>query len=60
MNKERAEKFFKTHIDCNLPKHDKVMRREAWHFYIDNLCRNGEITMAQYERWMPPRNLRNK
>jgi len=28
--------------------------REAWGMYIDSLCKNGQITMQQYNTWDTP------
>lgn len=33
---------------------DWVARREAWGQYTDGLCRDGRITMFQYETWGNP------
>ena len=35
-------------------KNDKPALREAWHNYIDGLCKDGEITLQQYENWGNP------
>ena len=35
-------------------KDDKPALREAWHNYIDSLCKDGEITLQQYENWGNP------
>ena len=32
-------------------KGDKVAKSEAWAYYIDALCKDGEITLKQYESW---------
>ena len=29
--------------------------REAWNDWTDGLCKNGQITQRQYERWLMPR-----
>ena len=34
---------------------DVPMRREAWGNFTDSLCKNGQITMRQYENWVTPK-----
>lgn len=34
---------------------DKPARAEAWNNFTDALCKNGDITMKQYETWEHPR-----
>jgi hypothetical protein len=34
---------------------DLPMRSEAWNNYTDALCKDGQITMRQYETWTHPR-----
>lgn len=33
---------------------DTVMRNEAWNNFTDALCKDGQITMRQYEGWANP------
>ena len=33
---------------------DKPMKAEAWNNYTDALCKEGRITMKQYETWLHP------
>ena len=33
-------------------KGDKIAKREDWANYIDGLCKDGEITLKQYENWL--------
>lgn len=33
---------------------DTVMRAEAWNNFTDALCKEGRITMKQYETWTHP------
>ena len=33
---------------------DKVWTRTNWNDYTDYLCKNGDITMKQYESWTNP------
>jgi hypothetical protein len=35
-------------------KGDRVAIREAWNNYTDALCKEGQITMRQYETWVGP------
>ena len=34
---------------------DSIARSEAWSNYTDSLCKDGRITVAQYEGWTCPR-----
>ena len=44
MFKERAEHF----------KGDAIAQREFFNNYTDALCKDGEITLRQYETWTNP------
>lgn len=33
---------------------DKVARNEAWNNFTDYLCKEGRITLKQYETWTHP------
>lgn len=33
---------------------DVPMRSEAWNNFTDMLCKDGEITLKQYESWTHP------
>lgn len=65
MNKDQAKRLFV--IECygdiqNLHeavKKDRPMVQEDWSFFTDMLCRDGEITMQQYESWTFPWSKRN-
>ncbi len=35
-------------------KGDKVWKREEWSYFTDSLCREGYITLKQYESWSCP------
>tara|TARA_R110000772_G_scaffold165819_3_gene277525 strand:- start:1158 stop:1340 length:183 start_codon:yes stop_codon:yes gene_type:complete len=35
-------------------RNDKIAMRESWSNFIDNLCRDSMITIAQYESWSNP------
>lgn len=35
-------------------KDDRIAVNEEWSIFIDILCRDGEITMKQYESWTFP------
>jgi hypothetical protein len=60
MNKDQAKRLFVTACygnACNLRtaiKKDKLMVQEDWSFFTDRLCRDGEISMKQYESWTFP------
>lgn len=34
---------------------DKPALRLSWHYYIDRLCKDGYITLRQYETWDNPK-----
>ncbi len=38
----------------NSPKGDIVWKRESWNNFTDMLCKNGEISLKQYETWDNP------
>tara|TARA_R100000149_G_scaffold50143_1_gene20872 strand:- start:18 stop:209 length:192 start_codon:yes stop_codon:yes gene_type:complete len=33
---------------------DAIAKREDWNNYTDALCKNGRITLNQYENWDQP------
>ena len=35
-------------------KNDKVWKREEWSYFTDSLCKEGYITLKQYESWSNP------
>ena len=35
-------------------KGDTIAKREAWNDYTDMLCKEGDITMNQYNNWSNP------
>jgi len=37
-----------------IKKNDSVMLREYWNIYTDHLCKDGRITVLQYNRWGNP------
>jgi len=36
------------------PKGDNAMRHEAWNLYIDNLCKDRDISEKQCDSWVYP------
>lgn len=60
MTKEQASKLFvESHYEDNRNlraalKADRLAVQFEWSCYIDSLCRDGEITMKQYESWTFP------
>ena len=36
------------------PYNDKVWKRCAWLDYTDALCKDGQISAAQYDNWTNP------
>ena len=35
-------------------KTDTIAKREDWSYFTDSLCKEGYITMKQYESWSCP------
>ena len=35
-------------------KNDTVWKREEWSYFTDSLCKEGYITLKQYETWSNP------
>lgn len=54
LTKIQVEKMFKREVYPNLDKSDKPAIRLAWHIFIDTLCKDGEISLRQYESWSVP------
>jgi len=38
---------------------DRPLRAEAWNNFTDALCKDGQITLKQYESWDHPKGLRS-
>ena len=52
MNKKEALAMFKElHT---ISKTDSIANREKFHNFTDALCKEGEITLKQYENWSNP------
>jgi hypothetical protein len=60
MTKREAFAQFKAEVLPNVQKQygtkDKAARDQAWNDYTDALCKNGDITLKQYESWTHPFN----
>ena len=60
MNKDQAKWLFVTECYGDIQnlrkavKKDRLMVQEDWSFFTDRLCRDGEISMKQYESWTFP------
>lgn len=60
MNKDQAKRLFVTACYANVYnlrtaiKKDRFMVQEDWGIFTDRLCRDGEISMKQYESWTFP------
>jgi hypothetical protein len=54
MTKAQAIAEFRLISRHTIAKGDKVWRRELWNNYTDRLCKDGEITQAQYDSWTNP------
>lgn len=53
MFKEEILPFIKQQYEQDGIK-DTIARREAWNNFTDTLCKNGDITTKQYEKWDNP------
>jgi len=52
MNKKEALTMFRElHI---ISKTDSISNRENFNNFTDSLCKEGEITLKQYENWSNP------
>ncbi len=58
MNKKEVVAEFKEFVLPNVIKRfgekDKIALAEAWNDYTDALCKDGRITLKQYESWTNP------
>ena len=50
--REALRSFYEAH--GKLLDGDVVAKREAWSNYTDGLCKDGRITLKQYETWSNP------
>lgn len=39
---------------ANVYDHDPIAKREAWHAFIDSLCRDSLVTERQRSNWTCP------
>ena len=58
MTKAEAVKNFrqlwKAHVKGSRLYYDTIAKREAFNDYTDTLCKQGLITLKQYETWDQP------
>lgn len=61
MTKKEVLKAFKEYVLPQVQRQyetdgklDKPARAEAWNEYTDALCKEGKITLRQYESWSNP------
>lgn len=60
MTKEQAAKLFvESHYGDKQNLHEAIKRdrlavQEEWDIFVDSLCRDGEITIRQYDSWLFP------
>lgn len=57
MTKQQAQQEFTHNIKPYIIKrypNDKPALRQAWNDFTDNLCKQGHITLKQYETWTSP------
>jgi len=55
MTKEQAVRDFKReYADLYIKKVDYWTAQLAWSTYVDELCKNGQITQRQYDTWSTP------
>jgi len=52
MNKKEALTLFKEMY--YISKNDSIANRENFHNFTDSLCKDGDITLKQYENWSNP------
>ena len=52
LTKKQALRVFKKFYPIS--KTDSIMNRLEWSYYTDSLCKDGEITLRQYENWSNP------
>ena len=45
--------YFREYPD-QFPKGDVIAKREFFNDYTDGLCKDGDITLKQYETWSNP------
>lgn len=38
----------------DVPKSDKPMRLQEWHYLTDTYCKQGDISSRQYNSWTVP------
>ena len=61
MTKAKAVEVFKNEIlpqikelEKKYTAKDSCMRSLEWSYFTDSLCKNGDITESQYNRWTVP------
>lgn len=59
MTKQEAINIFKSDYMPTIRQHelngkDIVMRELEWSYFIDMLCKDGSITLKQYDSWVTP------
>ena len=61
MTKLQAVEIFKNEILPDIKRveeeytnKDVLLRNVEWSYFIDMLCKNGDITESQYNRWFTP------
>jgi len=52
LTKQQALRVFKQFY--SISKTDSIMNRLEWSYYTDSLCKDGKITLKQYENWSNP------
>jgi len=54
MTKAQALKEFRFLFRPFIKRGDAIAAREAWNNWTDALCKEGAITLNQYENWGQP------
>lgn len=54
MTKKQVLDCFRRNVWPHQQYKDIVAKREAWNNYTDYLCKDGAITLRQYESWTNP------
>lgn len=55
MTYRQAVQHWRRYIKPSVPPRDKPALRESWNNFTDELCKDGEITLKQYESWGQPK-----
>lgn len=54
LNKKQVTEMFRVEVLPSLNQKDVIAVNTAWHQFTDMLCKDGKITLANYQNWMTP------